>query len=129
MVAAIALRNSLPVVTGNVAHFEQVRAARYDLVVENWRATYADSACAPPPGLAALSSRSQEVAVAIAFRVDDVVQATDRPPTHALAEHLGTVVAIDNERGAERRALSRWLADDQRSSASVVSVHRQTEGD
>jgi predicted nucleic acid-binding protein len=39
MIAAIALRNSIPVVTGNVAHFEQVRAARYDLVVENWRAT------------------------------------------------------------------------------------------
>lgn len=39
MVAAIALRNSLPVVTGNVAHFEHVRAARYDLAVENWRVT------------------------------------------------------------------------------------------
>ena len=37
MIAAIALRNGLPIVTGNVAHFEQVRAARYDLVIENWR--------------------------------------------------------------------------------------------
>lgn len=37
MIAAIALRNSVPVVTGNVAHFEQVRTARYDLVIENWR--------------------------------------------------------------------------------------------
>jgi tRNA(fMet)-specific endonuclease VapC len=39
MIAAIALRNSLPIVTGNISHFEQVRAARYDLTVENWRAT------------------------------------------------------------------------------------------
>jgi tRNA(fMet)-specific endonuclease VapC len=38
MIAAIALRNSLPVVTGNISHFEQVRAARYDLAIENWRA-------------------------------------------------------------------------------------------
>jgi predicted nucleic acid-binding protein len=38
MIAAIALRASVPIVTGNVAHFEQVRAAGYQLVIENWRA-------------------------------------------------------------------------------------------
>jgi len=37
MVAAIALRGGVPVVTGNVAHFEQVRTAGYQLVIENWR--------------------------------------------------------------------------------------------
>jgi len=37
MIAAIALRGALPVVTGNVAHFEQVRIAGYQLVIENWR--------------------------------------------------------------------------------------------
>jgi predicted nucleic acid-binding protein len=37
MIAAIALRSALPVVTGNVAHFEQVRIAGYQLVIENWR--------------------------------------------------------------------------------------------
>jgi len=38
-IAAIALRNGLPIVTGNVAHFEQVRAAGYDLHIDNWRTT------------------------------------------------------------------------------------------
>jgi tRNA(fMet)-specific endonuclease VapC len=38
MVAAIALRGGVLVVTGNVAHFEQVRTAGYQLVIENWRA-------------------------------------------------------------------------------------------
>jgi tRNA(fMet)-specific endonuclease VapC len=38
MVAAIALRGRVPVVTGNVAHFEQVRATGYELAIENWRA-------------------------------------------------------------------------------------------
>jgi tRNA(fMet)-specific endonuclease VapC len=37
MVAAIALRSYVPVVTGNVAHFEQVRATGYELAIENWR--------------------------------------------------------------------------------------------
>jgi predicted nucleic acid-binding protein len=37
MVAAIALRSRVPIVTGNVAHFEQVRATGYDLAIENWR--------------------------------------------------------------------------------------------
>ena len=36
-IAAIALRNGLPIVTGNVAHFEQVRSAGYDLHIDNWR--------------------------------------------------------------------------------------------
>lgn len=39
MIASIALRNGLPIVTGNVAHFEQVRSAGYELYVENWRTT------------------------------------------------------------------------------------------
>ena len=37
MIAAIALRARLPIVTGNTAHFEQVRLAGYDMAVENWR--------------------------------------------------------------------------------------------
>jgi tRNA(fMet)-specific endonuclease VapC len=39
LIAAIALRNGLPIVTGNVAHFEQVRLAGYDLYIDNWRTT------------------------------------------------------------------------------------------
>jgi tRNA(fMet)-specific endonuclease VapC len=38
LIAAIALRSGLPIVTGNVAHFDQVRAAGYALVIDNWRA-------------------------------------------------------------------------------------------
>jgi len=38
LIAAIALRNGLQIVTGNVEHFEQVRSAGYDLYVDNWRA-------------------------------------------------------------------------------------------
>ena len=37
MIAAIAIRCGLAVVTGNTAHFEHVRAAKYDLFVDNWR--------------------------------------------------------------------------------------------
>jgi tRNA(fMet)-specific endonuclease VapC len=37
MIAAIAISHDLPVVTGNVAHFEWVREAQYPLTVENWR--------------------------------------------------------------------------------------------
>ena len=37
MIAAIALRNRLPIVTGNVAHFEYVRSVGYQLIIENWR--------------------------------------------------------------------------------------------
>jgi predicted nucleic acid-binding protein len=36
-IAATALRNGLSIVTGNVAHYEQVRSGGYDLYVENWR--------------------------------------------------------------------------------------------
>ncbi len=39
MVAAIALRNGLPIVTGNVVHFEYVMAAGYPLAIENWKNT------------------------------------------------------------------------------------------
>jgi predicted nucleic acid-binding protein len=38
MVAATAIRARLPVVTGNVAHFEAVNAAGHTIVIENWRA-------------------------------------------------------------------------------------------
>jgi len=37
MVAAIALRNGVPVVTGNVAHFEHVQSVGYSLTIQNWR--------------------------------------------------------------------------------------------
>ena len=38
MVAAIALSAGLPLVTGNVVHYEFVRAVGYDrLVIDNWR--------------------------------------------------------------------------------------------
>jgi tRNA(fMet)-specific endonuclease VapC len=38
MIAAVAIRNGLPIVTGNVTHFEQVRAVGDELTVDNWRA-------------------------------------------------------------------------------------------
>jgi predicted nucleic acid-binding protein len=38
LIAAIALRNDVPVVTGNVTHFEQVQAAGYALTIDNWKA-------------------------------------------------------------------------------------------
>jgi len=38
LIAAIALRHDLVVVTGNLAHYEKVRAAGYPLRLENWRA-------------------------------------------------------------------------------------------
>lgn len=37
MIAGIALQSGLPLVTGNTAHFEYVRAAGYDLAIVNWR--------------------------------------------------------------------------------------------
>lgn len=37
MIAAIAIRHGLALVSGNTAHFEQVRAAKYDLFIDNWR--------------------------------------------------------------------------------------------
>ena len=39
LIAAIALRNGLPIVTGNVAHFEYVRLVGYNLYINNWRTT------------------------------------------------------------------------------------------
>jgi hypothetical protein len=39
--------------------------------------------------------------VAITFRVDDVKQATDLPPVHTLAEHLGSVLAFGGD-GSKR---------------------------
>lgn len=39
MIAGIALSNSLTLVTGNVAHFEYVREAGYDLAIENWKSS------------------------------------------------------------------------------------------
>lgn len=37
MIAAIALRADIPLVTGNRTHFEQVRVAGYELTILNWR--------------------------------------------------------------------------------------------
>jgi tRNA(fMet)-specific endonuclease VapC len=37
MIAGIALHHQLPLITGNTAHFEYVRAVSYDLVLQNWR--------------------------------------------------------------------------------------------
>jgi predicted nucleic acid-binding protein len=37
MIAAVALRNGLPIVTGNVAHFEHVHSVGYEIVIDNWR--------------------------------------------------------------------------------------------
>jgi tRNA(fMet)-specific endonuclease VapC len=37
MVAAIALRHHMPVVTGNTRHFGRVQEAGYSLVLQNWR--------------------------------------------------------------------------------------------
>ena len=39
MIAAIALHRGLTLVTGNVAHFEYVRALGHDLGINNWRDT------------------------------------------------------------------------------------------
>ena len=38
MVAAIALRHSLTLTTGNVSHFQRIQALGYDLKLDNWRA-------------------------------------------------------------------------------------------
>lgn len=38
MIAAVAITAGIPLVTGNVAHFEFVRAAGHALTIENWRA-------------------------------------------------------------------------------------------
>ena len=37
LVAAIANRHNLPVVTGNETHYGYVRAAGFDVTIENWR--------------------------------------------------------------------------------------------
>jgi tRNA(fMet)-specific endonuclease VapC len=36
-IAAIALREGIPLVTGNIEHFERIRALGYPLSLENWR--------------------------------------------------------------------------------------------
>ncbi len=38
MIAAVALQHNLPVVTGNVSHFEAIRDAGHPLEIDNWRA-------------------------------------------------------------------------------------------
>jgi tRNA(fMet)-specific endonuclease VapC len=38
MIAAMAVRAALPVVTGNVAHFASIAKLGYALAIENWRA-------------------------------------------------------------------------------------------
>jgi tRNA(fMet)-specific endonuclease VapC len=37
MIASIALGRGLPIVTGNVMHFEHVRSVGYQMLIENWR--------------------------------------------------------------------------------------------
>lgn len=37
MIAAIALRAGIPIVTGNQAHFEYIQGVGYDLTIQNWR--------------------------------------------------------------------------------------------
>jgi predicted nucleic acid-binding protein len=37
MIAAIALRHALLVVTGNVAHYDAIKATGLSLGIENWR--------------------------------------------------------------------------------------------
>lgn len=37
MIAAIALRAGIPIVSGNQAHFEFIRETGYDLSIQNWR--------------------------------------------------------------------------------------------
>jgi len=36
-IAATALRQGMALVTGNIAHYERIRALGYGLVIENWR--------------------------------------------------------------------------------------------
>lgn len=37
MIAALALRHDLPLVTGNVAHYQRIQALGYNLSLDNWR--------------------------------------------------------------------------------------------
>lgn len=37
MIAAIAIANNLPLITGNGSHYERIRQLGYELKVENWR--------------------------------------------------------------------------------------------
>ena len=37
MIGAIAIHHGMVLATGNVAHFEAVRAAGYSLTIDNWR--------------------------------------------------------------------------------------------
>ena len=37
MVAAVALRHSLTLVTGNMAHYQRIQALGYELKLDNWR--------------------------------------------------------------------------------------------
>jgi tRNA(fMet)-specific endonuclease VapC len=37
LIAAIALSNNLPLVTGNVLHYERLRSLGFNLRIENWR--------------------------------------------------------------------------------------------
>ncbi len=38
-IAAIALREGIPLVTGNLEHFERIRSLGYSLQLDNWHAT------------------------------------------------------------------------------------------
>jgi predicted nucleic acid-binding protein len=37
MIAAIAIRNGLTLITGNAVHYERIKNLNYDLRLDNWR--------------------------------------------------------------------------------------------
>jgi predicted nucleic acid-binding protein len=37
MIAALALRHDLTLVTGNIAHYQRIQALGYNLSLDNWR--------------------------------------------------------------------------------------------
>ncbi len=37
MIAAIAIRHDLPLITGNLAHYQRIQGLRYPLKLDNWR--------------------------------------------------------------------------------------------
>jgi predicted nucleic acid-binding protein len=41
MIAGTALHATVPLVTGNVAHYERIVGLGYPLIIENWRAVSA----------------------------------------------------------------------------------------
>ena len=73
MIAAMAIRNGLVLVTGNTAHFEHVRAAKYDLFIDNWR----PSTAANEGTMSDLSHRTGELVAPLAARILERVRRTE----------------------------------------------------